>query len=407
MRGFMASIVLTGRGRRRVLGGHPWIYRDDVAGGEAAFGELAPVVAPDGAALGWGLFSTASKIAVRLVSRAPEQPTRAFWAERVGRAIQARARMGLFDPEGACRLVGGDAEGLPGFVVDRYRDVLVVQSGCQGSDRMRDFLLELVRAALVDVGAGSIGAEHVYERSDSGVRKLEALEPRTGWLAGGVDGPLEVVEREPGAPELVYEVDVAHGHKTGHYLDQRTNRARAAELVPAEGSVLDAFCYDGLFGIRAALAGARDVVCLDQSEAAGERALRNAERNGVADRVRFEKANAMVDLRRRAVEGERYDLVVVDPPAFARNKREAEGAARGYRELFVRALGLSADAGWVVGCSCSYNFRLQELLALVGEASRDAARDAWIVETRGAAPDHPVLATLPESSYLKCVVLRT
>jgi 23S rRNA (cytosine1962-C5)-methyltransferase len=406
----MADILLTGRGRRRVQSGHPWIYRDDIGGGQAAFGELVPVASPEGDPLGWGLFSASSKIAVRLVTRDREQPTRAFWAERVAHAVEARARLGLLDPGGACRLLGGDSEGVPGFVVDRYADVMVVQSGCQGSDRMRDFLIELVREALCAAGADGIGAQHVYERSDAGVRKLEALEPRVGWLSGGVEGPLEVVERAPGggcAAELAYEVDVVNGHKTGHYLDQRFNRIRAAELVPQGGRVLDAFSYDGLFGIRAALAGAREVVCLDQSQAAGERVLRNAERNGVADRVRFERANAMVDLRRRAAEGERYDLVVVDPPAFARNKREAEGAARGYRELFVRALGLAADGGHVVGCSCSYNMHLPELLAIVGDASRDAGRPAWILETRGAAPDHPVLATLPESGYLKCLVLRT
>jgi len=406
----MASIVLTGRGRRRLLSGHPWIYRDDIGGGQAAFGELAPVLAPEGQTLGWGLFSTASKIAVRMVSRDEAQPTREMWASRVRRAVQTRARLGLLDEGGACRLIGGDSEGLPGLVVDRYADVLVVQSGCQGSDRMRDFVLELLREALVEAGPGSIGsigAEHVYERSDAGVRKLEALEPRAEWLSGGVPMPLVVTETIEHAPTMTYEVDVAQGHKTGHYLDQRLNRARAAELVPEGGSVLDAFSYDGLFGIRAALAGAGEVVCLDQSQGAGERLARNAERNGVSAQVRFEKTNAMIDLRRRANEGERYDVVVVDPPAFARNKREAEGAARGYRELFVRALTLAKEGGHVVLCSCSYNVRLPDLLNYVAEASRDAGRDAWIVETRGAAPDHPVLATLPESGYLKCVVVRT
>ena len=398
----MGRIVLTGRGRRRVHGGHPWIYRDDIAAGEGEPGELVPVEATDGGPLGWGLYSTASKIAVRLVTRSAEQPERAFWLARVTRAVEARRRLGYLASDGACRLLGGDADLLPGLVVDRYAGVLVVQSGCQGSDRMRDFLL-----GLLDVALGA-PAEHVLERSDAGVRKLEELPPRVGWLRGGVAQMLEVKERIGGAHELVYEVDVLEGHKTGHYLDQRENRLRAAARAAAgEGRVLDAFCYDGLFGIRAALAGAREVLCIDQSAAAGERLMRNAERNGVHDRVRFERANAMNDLRARAQAGERYGLAIVDPPAFARNRREAEGAARGYRELNLRALALLSEGGVLVTCSCSYNVRAADFLAYLAEASRDAGVPAWVVETAGAAPDHPALLALPESHYLKCVVLAT
>ena len=396
----MGNCVLTGRGRRRAISGHPWIYQDDIASGGGDRGELIPVSAPDGVPLGWGLFSDASKIAVRMVTREAAQPDRAFWGARVRGAVEARRKLGLMDPLGACRLIGGDADGLPGFVLDRYRDVLVVQSGCQGSDRMRDFLLELVEEVL------DAPASHIYDRSDTGVRKLENLEPNVEWVRGGLDEPIEVEERHPHAPTMTYEVDVREGHKTGHYLDQRQNRIRAA-VHGADGRVLDAFSYDGLFGIRAALAGASEVICLDQSSTSGERCMRNAERNGVADRVRFEKTNAMLDLRRRAQEDERFDLVVLDPPAFARNKREAEGAARGYREVNLRAFGLLAEGGWLVTCSCSYNVKPADFLGFVSEAARDAGVQAWLVETTGASPDHPVLITLPESSYLKCAVLRT
>ncbi len=399
----MGKLILTGRGRRRVLGGHPWIYRDDVAAGEADVGELVPVLAPDEKPLGWGLHSAASKICVRLVTRDAVQPTSDFWRARVRRAIDARRRVGLLgadQPNAACRLIGGDADGLPGFVVDRYADVLVIQSGCQGSDRMRDFLLELVLAeAPFDVA-------HVLDRSDARVRRLEDLEPRVEWLRGEALEPVVVEERSPHAATMLYEVDVLEGHKTGHYLDQRSNRIRASHF--ADGArVLDAFSYDGLFGIRAALAGAKEVLCLDQSEACGERVLRNAERNGVAGRVRFERGNAMHDLRRRAKEGERYELVVIDPPAFARNKREAEGAARGYRELNLRAFALLAPAGWLVTCSCSYNVRPERFLDYVAQAARDAGVDAWLHESSGASPDHPALLSVPETSYLKCAIVRT
>lgn len=390
----MGRVQLTGKGRRWVLGGHPWIYEDDIADGEGSPGELVPVSDPNDKPLGWGLLSTESRIAVRLVTRAPEQPNRAFWADRIRAAIERRRRHGLLDPEGACRLLGGDADGVPGFVVDRYADVLVAQCGTQGADRMRDFLLELVEECL------DVPIRAILDRSDTSVRRLEALDKRVEWVRGDVDGTLVV--REPG---LEYEVDVLAGHKTGHYLDQRDNRVAAAELVGG-GRVLDAFCYDGLFGIRAALAGAEEVLCLDQAEAAGERLRRNAERNGVSDRVRFERANAMKDLRSRTDDPARYEVVVVDPPAFARNRREAEGAERGYRELNRRAAALVAPGGALVSASCSYHVRAHEFLEILARAMRDAGREAWVERSTGAAPDHPFALALPESQYLKCAFLR-
>jgi 23S rRNA (cytosine1962-C5)-methyltransferase len=395
----MGRIDLTGRGRKRVLRGHPWIYADDVAGGEGEPGELVPVHAPDGGVLGWGLFSSHSRIAVRLVTRTPTQPDRAFWSSRVRQALAARGAEGLVEPAGACRLIAGDADGLPGLVVDRYADVLVMQSGCQGSDRMLPFLQELVEEALpFDVAA-------VLDRSDASVRKHEALDPRVEWRKGSRTEPIEVVEEVPTAPRLVYEVDVLEGHKTGHYLDQRENRLRAARH--ADGArVLDVFSYDGLFGIRAALAGAASVLCIDQAAGSGERCLRNAERNGVADRVRFEKAKAMEDLRRRVEAHETYDLVVTDPPAFARRKAEAEGAVRGYRELARCGLTLTEPGGLLVTASCSYNIDRRTFVRCLAEASVDAGREARIVRSTGAGPDHPVLATVPETDYLKCLFVR-
>lgn len=390
----MGKVILSGKGKRWIQGGHPWVYRDDVAGGEAEPGELVPVEDPNGAALGWGLHSASSRIAVRLVTRAAEQPARAFWAARVARAVRARERAGYLDPEGACRLVAGDADGLPGLVVDLYGGTAVLQCTTQGADRMRDFLLELLEQAL------PFALRAIVDRSDSAVRRHEALEPRVEVLRGEVTEGVEVREGE-----LLYEVDVLGGHKTGHYLDQRENRQVAAARVRG-GDVLDAFCYDGLFGIRAALAGARSVVCVDQSAPAGERVLRNAERNGVAERVRFEKQNCMQGLRDRAEAGERYELVVVDPPAFARRRSELEGAERGYVELNLRALGLVEEGGTLVSASCSHSVRPHDFVRFLARAARDAGRETWIEELRGAARDHPVLLGLPESAYLKCAFLR-
>lgn len=391
----MAKIRTSGKGRRWLEGGHPWLYADDITEAQAQPGELVPVFDPNDRPLGWGLYSSASRIAVRLVSRAAEQPKREFWAELVERALRVRAAAGLLEPGRACRLLGGDAERLPGFVVDRYAGLLVVQSGCQGSDRMRDFLLEILVEAL------PFEPDAILDRSDTAVRRFESLEPNVAWLAGEEMTEVEVVD----ADGLRYEVDPLEGHKTGHYLDQRENRARAA--IGVEGKrVLDVFSYDGLFGVQAARNGASEVLCLDQSVAAGERVLRNAERNGVADRVRFERANAMRDLRGRAEAGERYDLVVIDPPAFARNRREAEGAARGYRELNMRAMALVEPGGTLVTASCSYNVSEADFRAYLTQAAREAKRDVYLETMQGAPADHPVLLGLPESSYLKCAFLR-
>jgi 23S rRNA (cytosine1962-C5)-methyltransferase len=325
------------------------------------------------------------------------------WRERARAAVAHRRALGLLGARDACRLLGGDADGFPGLVVDRYADALVLQSGCQGSDRLRDEWLAHLEAALAEVG---YAAASVLERSDSSTRAHEELEKRVEWLRGERHEPLEVHESaRDGVPALAYEVSLTSGHKTGHYLDQRENRALAASA--ARGArVLDAFSYDGLFGVRAALAGAEEVLCLDQSEEALERALRNAERNGVAVKLRVARANAMHDLRARAEAGERYGLVVVDPPAFARSRREVEGALRGYRELNRRALALVEPGGVLVSASCSFNIGRGDFLDALAQASLDEGRPARIFRTTGAAPDHPVLATLPESEYLKCAFVR-
>ncbi len=391
----MTGIVhTTGKGRRWLAGGHPWLYRDDVATAGAEPGDVVAVVGPGGETLGHGLYSAASRIAVRLVSRDGVAPDAEFWSRRVRRAIASRRRARLLDPRGACRLIAGDADGIPGLVVDRYADVLVVQSGTLGADRLRDAVLDEVARELETAVAC------VFERSDGAARKLEALEPQVGPLRG--TPPAELLVEDDG---LVYEVDVVHGHKTGHYLDQRENRRLAGALARG-ADVLDAFCYDGLFAIRAALTGARRVVALDQAQAALDRGRRNAERNGVADRVSFERANCMQDLRARADAGERYGVVVVDPPAFARNRREAGGAERGYIELNRRAYTLLADGGALVSASCSYNVRPAEFLSFLARAAHAAGVEARLEDLRGAPVDHPFLLTLPESSYLKCAFVR-
>lgn len=390
----MGKVVLTGKGRRWLEGGHPWAFRDDVASTEAEPGEVAAIEGPGGKALGFGAYSSASRIAVRLVTRGNRAPDRGFWRERVARSIRARERMGYMAEDGACRMIGGDAEGFPGLVVDRYGTVCVLQSGTQAADRLRDLVVELLDELL------PFRLSCALDRSDGAVRRLESLERKVEVLRGEV--PARVVVKEI---DLEYEVDVTGGHKTGHYLDQRENRVRASQR--AKGTpALDAFSYDGLFGIRAALAGATSVLCVDQSEAALERALANAERNRVQDRVKVRRANCMSELRALSKAEERFGLVVVDPPAFAKNRREVAGAARGYVEVNRRALALVEEGGTLVSASCSYNVRPQTFVEYLAQAAHESRREVFLTELAGAAPDHPALLALPESAYLKCAFLR-
>jgi 23S rRNA (cytosine1962-C5)-methyltransferase len=390
----MARVVLTGKGRRWIEGGHPWAFRDDVASADAAPGDLVVVEGPGAKPLGFGIYSAASRIAVRMVARGKTEPDRSFWKGRVAAAVRARERLNYLDPRGACRLLGGDAEGIPGLVVDRYADVLVLQSGTEGADRMRALVVELLDELL------PFKIACVVDRSDASVRRLEGLDRRVEILRGEL-AP-EILVREG---DLEYAVDVLGGHKTGHYLDQRENRVRAAARAKGR-KVLDAFAYDGLFGIRAALAGAASVLCLDQSETALARASENAARNGVLDRFSVRRVNCMTELRAMARDEVRFGLVIVDPPAFARNRREIAGAARGYTELNRRALALVEEGGTLVTASCSYNVRPETFVEYLAKASHLAARDAYLLELAGAAPDHPALLALPESSYLKCAFLR-
>ncbi len=386
----MGKMTLTGKGRRWVTGGHPWIYKDDIAEGKGEAGELLPVFDPAGNSVGWGLFSTTSKIAVRMVTRSEEQPNREFWVQAMQRAIAHREAHGLMDPAGACRLIAGDADGFPGWIVDRYTDVLVMQCTTQSAERMRDFLLEVLRTVL------PFTPRAILDRSDVGVRKLEDLDPRVEWIEGHVSEPIEVQEGP-----VRYLVDVEHGHKTGAYLDQSANHQKAATHASGE-RVLDAFAYSGLFGLHAAVAGAERVVCIEQNQAACERILENARLNGVEDRIEVQRVNGMNALRELADAGERFGLIVVDPPAFARNRREAAGAERGYVELNRRAFTMAREGGTLVSASCSYNVKPEEFLTYLRKAAHLAGRDGWFMGMEGPAPDHPQLLSLPETRYLKC-----
>jgi 23S rRNA (cytosine1962-C5)-methyltransferase len=355
-------------------------------------GDLAEVVDERGRFLGRGYINPRSTIAVRLLTRRRETIDRGFFARRLLRAWEYRRRLLPALDTDAVRVVFAEADFLPGLVVDKFGDYLAVQTLTAGMDRWQSTLVELLEEALRPKG--------ICERNDAGVRAREGLELRRGWIRGEPEAP--VVVREHG---LSFYIDVAHGQKTGFFLDQRENRAALRGLVEG-GRVLDAFCYTGAFSLHAAAYGAREVLGIDFSAEAVALAEANARLNGLAGRCSFRTANAFDELRNLERAGEKFDLAILDPPAFTRSKENLEGALRGYKEINLRAMRLLPPGGFLVTCSCSYHLSEEQFLEVVLAAARDARRTLRLVELRRQARDHPILPTHPESYYLKCLILQ-
>lgn len=383
------------RGEEEALrAGRRWVYRTEIAAveGEPAPGDVVDVLTSRGRFAARGYYNPRSMLTVRLLTADPaERIDGAFFRRRLAAAWDYRRRVLAPESREACRVVFGEADFLPALIVDRFGDVLVLQTLALGIDRWKS---EIV-SALVELFA----PRAIYERNDVPVRELEGLDQRRGLLYGEL--PPEVVIAEAG---VRFAVDVAAGHKTGHFLDQRENRARLGALA-AGARVLDAFCHNGGFGLHAACRGAERVLALDISEAAVAQAERNARLNGVAGRMEFRVANAFDELRRLERAGERFDIVVLDPPAFAKSRAAVAGAYRGYKEINLRAMRLLPPGGILVTCSCSHHMPEPLFLECVHEAARDAGRLLRVIERRGAAPDHPVLLGAEETFYLKCFFL--
>jgi 23S rRNA (cytosine1962-C5)-methyltransferase len=366
------------------------VYRGEIARieGEPTDGDAVAVRTASGRCLGTGLLNTRSLITVRLLTTSDRDLDEAFFRSRLAGAIDLRRR--IVSDATACRLVYGEADLLPGLIVDRYGDVLVAQALTLGIDRRKDLLVRLLVELCEPRG--------VFARNDPAVRRLEGLPRETGWLAGGGDTRVEIEEH--GARFLV---DVAAGQKTGFFLDQRDNRLRVAPLAAGK-EVLDCFAYTGAWGIHAAIAGAASVVALEASDEAAGLAGEHARLNGVAHRFSVVRANAFDELRRLAGAEARFDLVILDPPAFVRTREALASGLAGYKEINLRALKLVRPGGWLVTCSCSYHVDEALLRETVQEAARDAGRWLRLVETRFQAPDHPVHPAMPETRYLKCLM---
>jgi 23S rRNA (cytosine1962-C5)-methyltransferase len=381
------TVIVTARGEERTRIGHPWIYRSDIAEAKAEAGSIVRVLGPRQRVLGDALFSDRSEITLRMLTRPPEVADDAMLRARIEQAIGFRKALEI--DATAYRLIHGEADRLPSLVVDRYGDYLVLQALSQGMDRLLPRITEL----LVDI----VKPAGILARNDPKVRLLEGLAQKVEVLHGTVP---PVIEGKEGAVE--YQVDPHRGQKTGLFLDQRENRIAAARY--ARGRLLDAFSYNGGFAL--ALAPECDeVLAIDISEEAVARIKLNADRNGLTH-VQARAMNVFDELRELERRGERFDTIVLDPPAFAKNKASVPKALSGYKEINLRALKLLRPGGFLVTCSCSYNVSESMFAEVIAGAAIDARADVTVVEKRMQGRDHPVLLTVPETFYLKCFILR-
>jgi 23S rRNA (cytosine1962-C5)-methyltransferase len=380
-------VVISGRGEERVRGGHPWIYKTDVAEARAAGGDTVVVHNPRGRIVGHALFSDRSQIALRMLTVGEAPAGLELWRARLSSAVAFRRSLGI--DATACRLVHGEGDLLPSLVVDQYGDYLAVQALSQGVDRLMPGILALLVEHLKPAG--------VIARNDVRVRQLEGLESSVALLHGEVPEAVHVREGR-----IDHEVDLWHGQKTGLFLDQRENRVAARAY--ARGRMLDCFSYHGAFALQ--LADRCDsVIALEVSEEAVGHIRRNAERNGVAN-VEARLANVFDALRQFERDRERFDTIVLDPPAFAKSKDAIEKAWAGYKEINLRAMKLLNPGGILVTCTCSYHIDEASFGQIVYEASIDARARMAVVEKRMQARDHPVVLGVPETYYLKCFILR-
>jgi 23S rRNA (cytosine1962-C5)-methyltransferase len=384
------TVMVSARGEERVRAGHPWVYRSDIQHVEAGFGQVVRVVAPRGGRkrpLGWALYSDRSEIAIRMLTRDDVAIDDAFWRRRLEQAIAYRQALDI--DATAYRVVHGEADLLPSLVVDRYGDYLVLQALSQGTHRLTPVFVR----ELVDL----LQPRGILARNDPKVRQLEGLEQQVLALHGEVPERVPIVEAG-----VRYDVDLWRGQKTGLFLDQRDNRIAARRW--ARGRLLDCFSYHGGFALALA-PRCESILALDISEEAVDQIRANAARNGV-DCLEARTVNVFDELREFDRAGERFDTIVLDPPAFAKSRSALPKAVAGYKEINLRAMKILNPGGTLVTCSCSYHVDEELFGAVVQQAAADAQANMAIIDKRLQSADHPVLVGVPETSYLKCLILR-
>jgi len=391
------TVTLRKGGGRSLKAGGLWVYDNEidtvVGGGEN--GALAAVKDFDGYPMGIGVYNGNSTIRVRMLTRRRDtEITEEFLRERVRAAWEYRRKTTDIS---SCRVIFGEADWLPGLVVDKFEDVCVVQSLSLGMDRFKDVILAALREILAEDG---IAIRGIYERSDAKVRELEGMERVKGFLSEPFDTTVLITENG-----VRYEVDVENGQKTGFFLDQKYNRLAIQKLCGG-ATVLDCFTHTGSFALNAGIAGAREVLGVDASETAVRQAERNAALNNLSDRVHFQVADVFDLLPRLEAEGRRFDVVILDPPAFTKSRSATKQAIKGYREINMRGLRLVKNGGFLATCSCSH-FMTPELFAeTIAQAAGSVHRRIRQVEYRTQAPDHPILWAAEESYYLKFYIFQ-
>jgi len=386
------SVRLSSRGVARLQARHPWVYRSDIditGANDIPPGSVVRVHDVRGKFLGTALYSSSSQIAIRMISHGSVADLPALVAERIRAAVAYRKENDLVSDTDACRIVFSEADFLPGLIVDRYRDVVTVQILTQAMDAapVREAIVKTLREELQPAG--------IVERVEARIRELEQLPPRASGLLWGDKTSTEVTMNG-----VRFHYDGLEGQKTGAFLDQRENYAAAARY--AHGEALDAFCYQGGFALHLA-AKCSSVTGVDSSLPALEMAEKNAALNG--RELEWIEANAFDLLRDYAAANRRYDTIVLDPPAFAKTKRDLEKALGGYKELNLRAMKMLGPGGILVTCCCSFHVSPADFLGVLAAAAQDAHKSLRVIENRGAAKDHPILLNVPETRYLQCVIL--
>jgi 23S rRNA (cytosine1962-C5)-methyltransferase len=372
--------------------GHLWLYAGHVAKieGQPVAGDVVDVVTPAGRFYGRGFYNPESKIRVRFLTFDDIPIDEPFWLERMRQAVRLRQR--IVTNSTAYRLIHGEGDRLPGLIVDRYDQALVMQTLAFGMDRRK--------AMLADLLAEVTGLKTIYLRNDPKSRQLEGLPLERGFAKGSGATTVEITEGQ-----AVFRVDMESGQKTGWFCDQRENRLAAARYANG-AEVLEAFCHTGAFGIHAALAGATSVEGLDVSEDSLVIAREHARRNRVEARCRYRAGDAFDELRALIKTGKRYDMVMLDPPAFARSQQAVPKALTGYKDINLLGIRLTKPEGFLVTSSCSHHISETQFWDAIRLAARDAKREVRLIEQRGQSGDHPILASMPETRYLKCLILQ-
>lgn len=388
----MAKIFLRKKIADRVVNGHPWIFGNEVGDTDGTYepGDIVEVYSYNGSFVGKGYINPASQIRVRLVTREKEEVVNEdFFYKRIKEAWEYRQQIGYVEN---CRLIFGEADQLPALIIDKFNDYFVIQTLALGIDKWKPAIVDAIQKIFSPKG--------IYERNDVPVRELEGLPQQKGFLSAPFD--TNIILNENG---LKFHVDIENGQKTGYFLDQQDNR-RAIQHIVKGADVLEAFCYTGTFSLHAAHYGAKSVIGLDISENAVATARRNAELNGYADRCSFQAVNAFDVLKQWVKDGKRYDVVMIDPPAFTKSRENIQKAITGYKEINLRSMKLTKPGGFLVTASCTNLVPPEMFLKTIELAAKDAKRKIRQVVWQTQASDHPILWHVPTTQYLKFLIVQ-